>query len=111
MIAKLIVRGADRPRALRAMEQALAGWQSSGLPTNVPQHGQTAAWSNCRGPWLMGPRNSPIPPRRTMQVPFLRRICATEAFAKGDVLQHRQSGRLGSATAGHRGLLGLHPKA
>ena len=25
--------------------------------------------------------------------------------------QHRQSGRLGGATAGHHGLLGLHPKA
>ena len=36
MLAKLIVRGADRPLALRAMQRALAGWQSSGLPTNVP---------------------------------------------------------------------------
>ena len=30
MLAKLIVRGADRPLALRAMQQALAGWQDSG---------------------------------------------------------------------------------
>ena len=35
MLAKLIVRGADRPLALRAMQRALAGWESSGLPTNV----------------------------------------------------------------------------
>ncbi len=52
MLAKLIVRGADRPRALRALQLALAGWQSSGLPTNVP---------------------------------FLRRVCATDAFGAGHV--------------------------
>ena len=52
MLAKLIVRGADRPLALRAMQRALAGWESSGLPTNVP---------------------------------FLRRVCASEAFSAGHV--------------------------
>lgn len=52
MLAKLIVRGADRPLALRAMQRALAGWESSGLPTNVP---------------------------------FLRRVCGSEAFSAGRV--------------------------
>ena len=52
MLAKLIVRGADRPLALRAMQRALAGWESSGLPTNVP---------------------------------FLRRVCGSEAFSAGHV--------------------------
>ena len=52
MLAKLIVRGADRPLALRAMQLALAGWESSGLPTNVP---------------------------------FLRRVCESEAFSAGHV--------------------------
>ena len=52
MLAKLVVRGADRPLALRGMQCALAGWESSGLPTNVP---------------------------------FLRRVCGSEAFSAGRV--------------------------
>ena len=36
MIAKLIVRGADRPSALHMLRRALAEWQTVGVPTNVP---------------------------------------------------------------------------
>ena len=36
MIAKLIVRGADRPSALQLLRRALSDWQTVGLPTNVP---------------------------------------------------------------------------
>ena len=36
MIAKLIVRGADRDAALQLMRKALREWQTVGLPTNVP---------------------------------------------------------------------------
>jgi len=36
MIAKLIVRGADRPSALQVLRKALSEWQTVGVPTNVP---------------------------------------------------------------------------
>jgi len=36
MIAKLIVRGADRPSALHVLRRALAEWETVGVPTNVP---------------------------------------------------------------------------
>ena len=52
MIAKLIVRGADRPSALQLLRNALSQWETVGLPTNVE---------------------------------FMRRVCDTEPFAKGDV--------------------------
>jgi len=35
MIAKLIVRGPDRPAALQVLRNALARWQTVGVPTNV----------------------------------------------------------------------------
>ena len=36
MIAKLVVRGADRASALQLMKRSLAQWETVGLPTNVP---------------------------------------------------------------------------
>ncbi len=36
MLAKVIVRGPDRPSALQLLRRALAGWQAVGVPTNVP---------------------------------------------------------------------------
>lgn len=79
MLAKLIVRGADRPLALRAMQRALAGWESSGLPTNVP---------------------------------FLRRVCGSEAFSAGHVHtafieDHKAELLPASPTAPHSSLLFL----
>ncbi len=52
MLAKLIVRGADRPSALQLLRRALGQWETVGLPTNVP---------------------------------FLRRVLDTDAFANGEV--------------------------
>jgi len=36
MLAKLIVRGADRPSALQLLRRALGQWETVGVPTNVP---------------------------------------------------------------------------
>lgn len=52
MIAKLIVRGADRSSALQLLRRALGQWEIVGLPTNVP---------------------------------FLRRVLDTDAFANAEV--------------------------
>ena len=52
MIAKLIVRGADRSSALQLLRRALGQWEIVGLPTNVP---------------------------------FLRRVIDTDAFANAEV--------------------------